>query len=1786
MANSENEVNIRVTLQNELNEVKQKVNTFKTKQGFTAKSLLDTNQQIKEIEDILANTKSFTTEILQKARNVFTKITDNLTNAALKVSNASEELQKLTKQKLDVNNQLDELKTKRNDFLKGRYGISRNKDENGYTQITRVKQSDISGYTYAKMRFDKKLGAYVPGKDISLTTGDMKRAQQIVDSAGDYQIKKNGQVVTGNTLQESIDKDKDTLERANTQLKSIEDEMKSVQEVERKLTEAIAEQSKKEAYSSAESKDVVEVTSMGDKVSKTLNAAIDERQASETDKDIQDAAGDIQKSTDAVSGSIGRVLKQFSLFAIALRTVKTAAREAVATITQLDKALTDQSMVTGKTRKETYQMLKQYQTMAVELGSTTKEISETATEYMRQGKTAQEALTLTQAAVSAAKVAAVSSSESINYLTTALNGFQLSTDQAMKVSDKFAAVAATSATSYEEIATALSKVASQANLAGMSIDYTTALLAKGIETTREAPETIGTALKTIIARMREISDYGETLDGSTDVNNVETQLAYVGIKLKDTNGELRSTEDVLDELGKKWDTLNSNQQAAIAKALAGTRQQSRLIAMMSDYERVTELQEVSLRSSGATMAQMEKYSNSLEASVNRLATSWEKIVSSIAQSDTIIAIVNGITKSVEVLNKTILGAGNGWEQTAGWVIKIAAGAALINGALSKFNEKSLIKEQQNMAAEENVKNAGIERDREMAKRGEEAEKSGAIDKWGKQNLDIKENKDVEDQKTAIAETNKEIAAEELRTKQEVINAEKENNEAVAEQKQALDEETHAREMANEQELRNEQLETIRQLQAQKLQQEYDETVRKGGDTSGIEADIAKLESQQNAQRANEAAELTKKQNQLTVASDKVAQANQKVEATSKKLSQAQAAASSKSQKQIDLEKKKGQQQVKLASLQAKQKEVFLKQDKQAQAIEGKYQLILTQNNKLSALNTGILAAQNIKKAIYNTLQVATNALTRINAKYTAKAAIATTTDAAANTADAAAKSTNTTMTKLLNVQVKLLAKQLQQLWVNNPVGLILACVAAVAALGVGVVMLLSYFGAFESQASKTADAVNELSAEIYSLNEKATNLDNAIDAFDELDNKVIKTSQDLQDMKNQLDEAANYLDNEVSNDKNIKESFGGVSEQEWYNSLSSDRAKREYLEIAKQKALDEANQKRAEQLKEINKLTGSDRTEFFTSSEAKYVQARDAIYAINNNSLYGDIDNAKAAGKVTEDAASAIESVVSAIMEQVSAEEALDLANTPSRITAIVDSMSDLKTTIDDVDYSYAEILNENSSFDLKDQVEAYRQIKDVLAGDAAALKAFSTQYKEYSVFEEMGSDVLDFIDRVGLTIDDLNDLYTAYTTLQKKGFNISKEDYQDRYYQYLESLAKFDGDIPSAIEETFGDLLNQFNKGSDEYTKAWNALVDSFGGLVEQGVLNMGQNIDKFSNQVSTFYSKASEWSSMSETDKSEFLQDNYELFGGQDGEKLLEAFRSGNYNVIQEALSTNETLLENRKILLNQVEQELKIELAREGDDYNAAYVEQLQSYKRQLENEETLFQANLETRLDQQQKAIDQYKDMLEKEQDALTSSLDKRKDAYSKYFDAVNQEYDDQDYEETATRYTTNIEKLSSSTDAASMKQAKDLEQKLEDLEKDRLKTLRERAQDALTENIDDQVTEINDKFDKLLNDQQALLTALTTDSNSSTASLFSKLVSTQVSSGGLTAVGLEDYLQTLQSTLGNYLSDIDWDNISTTTDENNNVVLNISGKEVVLSSDDQQTLYNVILNAFKELGLAG
>ena len=503
---------------------------------------------------------------LKEFRRYFNKLADILKKASLASGKISNNLQELTQRQEEINHKIRQLKEKKDTLTKS---ITSSK---GFGTLPKEKAKELLDDFKDK---DKIIGkGKDPLQDPAIINQRVQKLAAELEKAG-----KTWSQLTNEMAQAAGFKDKNAAHAAH---RFYESEQKYITTTEGQITdtETSIQNYETEAQTVADALDKIEkeapetaealeqLYSAIVKIKNAVNTKITDKQSNDRKEEgLRQEGTEVPSITPSVSSVnmpqqssvVGKVVKQFTLYHLILKSVKKAVREAVQTVQELDKYLTEQAMVTGMSREQTYGLVKSYQELALQCGATTKEIAQVSTEYMKQGKTIQESLVLTEAAVKAAKVARVSVGDSVNYLTTALNGFRLEADQAMAVSDKFAAVAASSATDYDELAIALSKVASQANLAGMSIDYTTALLTKGLETTREAPETMGTALKTIIARMRELSDYGETLDDGMDINNVESQLKYVGIALRDSNGELRSTEDVLDELGHKWDDLNKNQ---------------------------------------------------------------------------------------------------------------------------------------------------------------------------------------------------------------------------------------------------------------------------------------------------------------------------------------------------------------------------------------------------------------------------------------------------------------------------------------------------------------------------------------------------------------------------------------------------------------------------------------------------------------------------------------------------------------------------------------------------------------------------------------------------------------------------------------------------------------------------------------------------------------------------------------------------------------------------------------------------------------------------------------------------------------------------------------------------------------------------------------------------------------------------------------------------------------------------------------------------------------------------
>lgn len=281
-----------------------------------------------------------------------------------------------------------------------------------------------------------------------------------------------------------------------------------------------------------------------------------------------------------------------------------------------------------------------------------------------------------------ARIANMEYATATDMMTAALRGFNMALNEtsAKRINDVYSELAAITAADTEEIATAMTKTASIANSANMEFETTAAFLSQIIETTREAPETAGTALKTIIARFTEVKQLyskgqltGKDSEGEAiNINKIDTALQSVGLSLK---GFLRGEEgldDILLQLASKWDTLDIATQRYIATMAAGSRQQSRFLAMMSDYDRTLELVEAANMSAGASDRQFEKTLDSLEAKLNKLSNAWDQFTMGLADNKVIKLAVDGLTALLDIVNKLTNIPGGG-------ILKILLGASVLRG---------------------------------------------------------------------------------------------------------------------------------------------------------------------------------------------------------------------------------------------------------------------------------------------------------------------------------------------------------------------------------------------------------------------------------------------------------------------------------------------------------------------------------------------------------------------------------------------------------------------------------------------------------------------------------------------------------------------------------------------------------------------------------------------------------------------------------------------------------------------------------------------------------------------------------------------------------------------------------------------------------------------------------------------------------------------------------------------------------------------------------------------------
>lgn len=384
------------------------------------------------------------------------------------------------------------------------------------------------------------------------------------------------------------------------------------------------------------------------------------------------------KQTNKLIADFGNTLKNTVKWEISSNLVhglESAMSGAVSYAKNLNSSLTDIRIVTGQSTEQMAKFAQYANKAAKDLSTSTRSYADAALIYYQQGDSDAMAKKKAELTIKASNASFDSDAKEMSeYLTAVWNSYQVGSDQLEHYIDVMASLGAKTATSLEEIATSMQKVAATANTVGVSMEQMSSIISTVSSVTREAPESIGTSYKTILARMGDLKLGGSDEDGVT-LGTVSSQLDKIGVKVLDANNDLRDMGDIIWDLGEKWQTMNTATKSAVAQAVAGKRQYTQLMALFDNWDMYKENLQISANSDGALEKMAGTWTESWEAASKRVQASLESIYDKLLDDQGFIKILNITSALLDKVDSLIDGFGG----LAGILTKLGSVATVVFG---------------------------------------------------------------------------------------------------------------------------------------------------------------------------------------------------------------------------------------------------------------------------------------------------------------------------------------------------------------------------------------------------------------------------------------------------------------------------------------------------------------------------------------------------------------------------------------------------------------------------------------------------------------------------------------------------------------------------------------------------------------------------------------------------------------------------------------------------------------------------------------------------------------------------------------------------------------------------------------------------------------------------------------------------------------------------------------------------------------------------------------------------
>ena len=240
-----------------------------------------------------------------------------------------------------------------------------------------------------------------------------------------------------------------------------------------------------------------------------------------------------------------------------------------------------------------------------------------------------------------------------------MQGFQLQAGEAMSVIDAFNEVSNNYAISSSGIGEALKRSAAAFNAANTDLNQSIALITAGNEIV-QSPEKVGTMWQTVSARIRgtkaELEELGEETDNILSSSKLRDLVnGYTGLDIMEDEDTYKDMYTIIKEIGEVWNDLEDVEQAALLEALAGKKQSNTLAAVLANYERLEDIYQTAEGSAGSAMREQERYTESLQYSLDQLTAHGEEFWNTLINKDDVksfINLINDLISAATVLVDT------------------------------------------------------------------------------------------------------------------------------------------------------------------------------------------------------------------------------------------------------------------------------------------------------------------------------------------------------------------------------------------------------------------------------------------------------------------------------------------------------------------------------------------------------------------------------------------------------------------------------------------------------------------------------------------------------------------------------------------------------------------------------------------------------------------------------------------------------------------------------------------------------------------------------------------------------------------------------------------------------------------------------------------------------------------------------------------------------------------------------------------------------------------------------